>query len=360
MSSSHEQFPESPLPTAGINPNDTAHLEGLPYDTEPLGQHYNENYKLDTGELQQVQTREYWSPRPPAQELPGITTEAQPEKKGFSLKAKIAAGVAGLALLAGVGAGVKAMTDGASEPLHPEQTTSGPATPGQSSETKSAEKSDPSLRHDSVIQHDLYTTLTPEVKAKIDMITGLTPEQAAQLPMQDQLMFASFVRDNNEAHTRWRMETNGTKPFKDILDNVKPAEATDTGAQVLAQANMNAQIIFTLMPKGKTLDQTTAQKLTVLDISPESKGYENWNNHIQSNTGGLLKPDAVSLLAEKSFTKNGEQYLVTNLTDSNDEVGQSTHRLESYVDYAGKTRATWQTILSVGPDDPRYDPSLSQ
>lgn len=133
MSSNKEQFPESSAPTAGVNPNDAAHLEGIPYDNDPLELHYkkDEDHKVDTAQLEQLQTGEYWSPRPPAQELPGvITTETQPAQKGFSLKAKIAAGVAGLALLAGVGAGVKAMTDSASQPPHPEQTTSGPATPG--------------------------------------------------------------------------------------------------------------------------------------------------------------------------------------------------------------------------------------
>jgi hypothetical protein len=68
------------------------------------------------------------------------TAEAAPEteKKRLSLKTRIFAALTGVALLAGAGAGIKAMTDGASEPLHPEQTTSGTADPGQTETTAPA------------------------------------------------------------------------------------------------------------------------------------------------------------------------------------------------------------------------------
>lgn len=106
MNSNPEQFslPEQPnnLPTAGENPNTAGHLEEIPYDKEPLAQHYKKDTRLDTDQLTQIQTGEYWSDRPPARELP-VEAEQKKSKTG-----RIIASITGLALAAGVAIGLNA------------------------------------------------------------------------------------------------------------------------------------------------------------------------------------------------------------------------------------------------------------
>lgn len=100
--SSNPEFPEQPtnLPTAGENPNTAGHLNNIPYDKVPMEKAVLEGElreSVDTGELMQVQTGEYWSPRQPAQELPTPTvTESAPKTKNKKLKM----------VLGGVAAGV--------------------------------------------------------------------------------------------------------------------------------------------------------------------------------------------------------------------------------------------------------------
>lgn len=352
-------------------------------DAELFARFNTDTTKGDTEEAQQAAYEEYqdaYQQQLEAEEKVRDTRDRTKNMRNFGIIAGSALGVGALAL---AGANILGSTKTENESTtQPEVANSANPAPGAiettaptieatpspysspaNTEALKTEKpvvtSDPSLRHESVIQHDLYDTLAPEVKDKIDRIASLTPEQVATMPLEDQLLFASFVRDNNEAHTRWRLETNGSPAYKKLLD-AKPASATDTGEQVLAQGDMNAQIIFTLMPKGKTLDQTTAQKLTVLSISPESKAHANYNDLIASNTGGVLKPSTLSVLAEKSFNKDGVQYMILNLPAENGGVNQSTLRLQSYTDYNGETRATWHTILAVNSEDPRFDTSLSK
>jgi hypothetical protein len=140
MSPNPEQFsiPDTKnIPTAGENPNTAGHLEDIPFDKEPLELHYGEDekQKVDTGQLAQVQTGEYWSPRPPARELP----IAEGEKKKSKRNLFIGLAAATATLLAAGGAMVGATGNGfVKKPgTLPEQTpsASAPLTPGQTTPT---------------------------------------------------------------------------------------------------------------------------------------------------------------------------------------------------------------------------------
>jgi hypothetical protein len=134
MSPTPEQFslPEKSnvTPTAGDNPSTAGHLESVPYDKEPLAQHYNEDVSIDTGQLTQVQTGEYWSDRPPARELP-----VEIEKKKNKRNLFIALGLGATGIATAIGAMVGATGNGFIQkpsPL-PEVTpsASAPVIPGQ-------------------------------------------------------------------------------------------------------------------------------------------------------------------------------------------------------------------------------------
>lgn len=145
MSPNPEQF-SIPNPkntsTAGENPTTAGHLEDIPFDKEPLELHYGEDekQKVDTGQLAQVQTGEYRSPRPPAKELP---VEAEKKSK---VGRWVAAGVGAVALLAAstvitvnsiTGNGfIKNPNDKENLPPAPDTTNTAPVTPGQTAPTE--------------------------------------------------------------------------------------------------------------------------------------------------------------------------------------------------------------------------------
>jgi hypothetical protein len=295
MSSSHEQFPESPLPTAGINPNDAAHLEGIPYDVEPLELHYNEDHTVDTGQLQQVQTGEYWSPRPPAQELPGVTTETQPAKKErFSLKAKFAAAAAGVALLAAAGIGVKAANDNANQPPHPEQTTSGSATPGAQETTPVA---------------------TPNA----------TPSQAETSPKTNLLEISANLTDEQaakkvvEIFSGWGMAGATKEVYDNQLSGDNATLTLEQYADKIAQ--QQAELYRPLFPESYKSDPALVQ---FFDGSVKSN-RQNILNYLTTAGGASLNPRNIEpwKYSEKydglvsAHTEDASRTLVINSTETN-------------------------------------------
>ncbi len=177
MSSSPEDFPKSSVPTAGTNPNDAGHLAEIPFDTEPISLHYDKNHTVNTDQLEQIQTGEYWSERPPARELPTVTETVREQKSKKGLWIKLGAAAGGLALVGGGLAtylGMNSHND-ENQPPQPTPSASAPVTPGTQEATPpttpAPEKTVGSEKSSSI---ELKAGQTPEALAK-NLFEGVFP-----------------------------------------------------------------------------------------------------------------------------------------------------------------------------------------
>lgn len=126
-------------PTAGQDPSRAGHLGKIPYDTEPLGMHHDEDVTVDTDQIQQVIKNPTQLPdgRMPAQELPATkSNKLRLIWAGIGIAATSALVTAGVLLGNNVAAGDKDNTT----PPTTEPTITGPAVAGTPSvvETKPA------------------------------------------------------------------------------------------------------------------------------------------------------------------------------------------------------------------------------
>jgi hypothetical protein len=280
---------------AGTNPTIVpSHLgEDVPYDKTALGEVYDENHELDTGQLQAVQTGEYWSPRPPARELP------QPKsKKGLFIAAIGGTVTAGL-LAGGVAFGLNANNNNHTEntPQPNPNTASAPVTPG-AQETKQTAQNQESL--------EIKAGQTPEALARnyIKLVGDWAMANANQATYQD---YHNHLELTVTEYARKIAETEGVKRAKELFGD---DYASDSSKMTYVQNMIDANAVNLELYLRTAKNNITAEQTYVFDkvISSQANGDETnivIAAHVDNNSAETSQVT--------SLTPSGQK-IVTNIT----------------------------------------------
>lgn len=310
MSPNPEQFPtpEQPnhLPTAGENPNEAGHLQDIPYDTEPIDQHYphDKDHTVDTGQIEQVLTTPHELPdgRTPARELPTL------EKKKGKRNLFIALGLSATSIVVAAGAMVGATGNGfvqnpkdINNAPTPDTTASAPVTPGQIEQgtkpTSSAEIRPGVTKEDlKFYSEDGQTFQTFEdVQKAAEFTVEKFPKQIDTIPaaierMEDVANYLpsektvrASLNKPNEQLTRedFLLVAEEYRVAHDVMFGIKSGDLYDTFKEVCQQAAFNHFLDFA---NGKAtpyaVEFTLHTNKTGLRISDNSGAVEGTTDYL--------------------------------------------------------------------------------
>lgn len=180
------------------------------------------------------------------------STETAPstvEKKGFSTKQKIIAGISGTALALGIGAGLKSMNNNDGEQITPvSPAATAPVTPSPTeSPTTSPETT--SNYPASILQSEQFKALTPEQQVKIEKIHAIQDlADFYALPKPEQEMYGLFVYDVYKDYAKQQIKSAGISGA-DYVDPSAPITKASSGQDVLEFEDLRRATTYWLMAK---------------------------------------------------------------------------------------------------------------
>lgn len=305
--------------------------------------------KTDYYKQKPAETETGWQPT--GSEIPTETVERKRKKKGLLITVGAGAVAAAVALTTYFSTQSGDKDQNGPTPTQPVATTE--ATAGQTQEAE--EKVDVTKRPQSIVEQGLFNKLSPEQQSEIRKLNDMPTTEFYKLPMATQLKYGQFIYDSNVERTKYLIKENGSE-YAPLLKTVEP-KPDNSGTEVWYQQQLKAEVQYTLKPDQKPLDKVNAQKMLPLSATQDTAGFMNAFNILETNKGGLIKPDNNPILAYKTDVQGSEATMKLN-TNTENELSQSTLKYTTFTDISGQERGTWQVTLSVNSADPRFVPSL--
>ena len=283
-----------------------------------------------------------------------LTENVEQKKKGNKSRfIKIGAAAATLGVALTTYLSTQSGDKGEEGPTPTQPVATAEATAGQTQEAE--EKVDVTKRPQSIVEQGLFNKLSPEQQSEIRKLNDMPTTEFYKLPMATQLKYGQFIYDSNVERTKYLIKENGSE-YAPLLKTVEP-KPDNSGTEVWYQQQLKAEVQYTLKPDQKPLDKINAQKMLPLSATQDTAGFMNAFNILETNKGGLIKPDNNPILAYKTDVQGSEATMKLN-TNTENELSQSTLKYTTFTDISGQERGTWQVTLSVNSADPRFVPSL--
>lgn len=285
------------------------------------------------------------------------------EKNG--LGKKILAGVGALSVAAAGFFGVKAIGgEGESAPA-PEKTpaATAPANPGQTPSTEvttsTPEAVETSINPSTVLQGELYRSLTSEQRQLIDRIRSLSLDEFEALPQELRLMYGQFVYDTYEPYTKNQIKTQGDISLAELREPTSKITLDSSGQDILLDQGIkrsavmwtvaNEQPPYSYRPE----NVPDAQKMLALNFGrTEGPEYEAGLNAIDQAKVGLstLGDDGYDIstaMAENNPNQAGEKRINVLY---NGRTNQQVMQWVVFKDIKGAERGAWIEYINLAPE----------
>ena len=204
---------------------------------------------------------------------------------------------------------------------------------------------------ESVVQENLFETLSPEQQAEIKNMDAMSVTDFRLLPITEQLKFGYFVYDNNLDALKYRLDNNeGSELYKSA--NIDTAEGR------VANNDMKVALLSSLKTRndvdGTAYDINTVLKASVILNQTDTYNSKQNNDEFLNgfNTSSVVYTRPIDVV-DSALRDNGD-FVINTLDPTTNEQYQTTFIDTEVTLINGDVRKDSVVKLSLASNDPRY------
>lgn len=237
----------------------------------------------------------------------------------------------------------------------PSSSTSAEATPDSTETTKPSVELDVTQIPESVVEYNLFDTLTEAEKALILEMDGDDLQSFRQRDTDQQRIFGQFVYANNIPVLEYRLDQTGNSSAYENID-------ISTPEGIIKNQNLKYLLLSSLKTRtdadGISFDTLTAQKASIILHEPSDEiAQENIDASILEMNVNTPPTPTKYIVEDSAVLETGE--IIGNFRNTrNDRFFQSTFKSITFKDITGEDVTDVVEAFSVLESDPRFDKNL--